>query len=123
MTDKSPLIELADWHEEMADAWKSANQLTRAEMQDRHRAAAKTCREADWENSNWKRWGVIEIAIRNPNVSSSMRHWEERAEKAEAEVARLKRLVEELMPLVNSLTRYEFPERDALLARLREAVK
>ena len=34
--------------------------------------------------------GIIEIAVRNPNVAEYMRHWEERAEKAEAENARLR---------------------------------
>ena len=38
----------------------------------------------------WKSWGVIEIAIRNPNVSSYMNHWEGRALKAESEVAALR---------------------------------
>ena len=33
--------------------------------------------------------GIIEIAARNPNVAEYMRHWEGRAERAEAEVARL----------------------------------
>ena len=28
--------------------------------------------------------GIIEVAIRNPNVMEYMRHWEGRAEKAEA---------------------------------------
>ena len=32
---------------------------------------------------NLKNWGTIEIAIRNPAVAESMRHWECRAEKAE----------------------------------------
>ena len=38
---------------------------------------------------NLKNWGTIEIAIRNPAVAESMRHWECRAEKAEAELAAL----------------------------------
>jgi hypothetical protein len=35
-----------------------------------------------------KTCGVIEIAVRNPSVMDYMRHWEGRAEKAEAEAAR-----------------------------------
>jgi hypothetical protein len=35
-----------------------------------------------------KTCGVIEIAVRNPSVMEYMRHWEGRAEKAEAEAAR-----------------------------------
>ena len=34
--------------------------------------------------------GLIECAVRNPAVSEAMRHWENRAEKAEAEVERLR---------------------------------
>lgn len=41
------------------------------------------------EVAQWKTWGIIEVAIRNPSVSEYMRHWEGRTEKAEAEVARL----------------------------------
>lgn len=33
--------------------------------------------------------GIIEVAVRNPNVMEYMRHWEGRAEKAEARVAEL----------------------------------
>lgn len=34
--------------------------------------------------------GIITVAMTNPNVMSYMEHWETRAEKAEAEVERLK---------------------------------
>jgi hypothetical protein len=34
--------------------------------------------------------GIIEVAVRNPNVMEYMRHWEDRAEKAEAEVIALR---------------------------------
>jgi chromosome segregation ATPase len=39
---------------------------------------------ADAELQNWRTWGTIEVAIRNPSVSSSMDHWERRAESAES---------------------------------------
>ena len=32
--------------------------------------------------------GIIEVAVRNPNVADYMAHWEARAEKAEAELSR-----------------------------------
>lgn len=35
------------------------------------------------ENEQWRTWGVIEVAIRNPSVSEYMRHWEGRTEAAE----------------------------------------
>lgn len=37
------------------------------------------------ENADFRTWGIIEIATRNPNVAEYMTHWEARAEKAEAE--------------------------------------
>ena len=42
------------------------------------------------ELADWRTWGTIEVAIRNPNVASYMEHWEGRATKAEAEVDRLR---------------------------------
>lgn len=35
------------------------------------------------------RGGIIEVSIRNPSVADYMKHWEGRAEKAEAEITRL----------------------------------
>lgn len=37
------------------------------------------------ENANFRTWGIIEVAIRNPNVAEYMAHWEARTQKAEAE--------------------------------------
>jgi hypothetical protein len=41
------------------------------------------------EIEQWKTWGIIEIAVRNPNVASYMEEWESRAIKAEAQLATL----------------------------------
>lgn len=54
------------------------------------------------ENEQWKTWGIIEIAVRNPNVSSYMEHWEGRATKAEAENAALREKVAALEKTNNS---------------------
>jgi len=35
------------------------------------------------ELADFKSWGIIEVAIRNPNVAEYMKHWEGRTEKAE----------------------------------------
>jgi hypothetical protein len=46
-----------------------------------------TERELRWlreECAMLTRGGIIEVAVRNPNVAEYMRHWEGRAEKAEA---------------------------------------
>ena len=42
------------------------------------------------ELEQWKTWGIIEVAIRNPSVAEYMRHWEGRTEKAEADARRLR---------------------------------
>lgn len=46
------------------------------------------CAERDVELAQWRAWGIVEIAVRNVNVKSYMDHWEGRALKAEAEIAR-----------------------------------
>lgn len=40
-------------------------------------------------NGKWMAWGVVEVAIRNPQVADYCKHWEERAEAAEARVKEL----------------------------------
>ncbi len=37
-------------------------------------------------DKQWSEWGVIEVAVRNHSVAEYMRHWEGRAEAAEARV-------------------------------------
>jgi len=37
------------------------------------------------------RSGIVEISVRNPSVLDYMRHWEGRAEKAEAELAAMRK--------------------------------
>jgi hypothetical protein len=46
--------------------------------------------ELEAEVHNCRTWGIIEVAIRNPSVADYMSHWERRAEKAEAELTRLR---------------------------------
>lgn len=43
------------------------------------------------ENTDFRRWGIIEVAVRNPNVDSFMREWTARVEAAEAEAVSLRR--------------------------------
>lgn len=50
------------------------------------------------ELSQWRTWGIVEIAVRNPNVASYMDEWEGRATKAEAELSTLRAEREALMP-------------------------
>lgn len=52
--------------------------------------------ELERENANFRTWGIIEVAVRNPSVSEYMEHWEGRATKAEAEIASLQERIREL---------------------------
>lgn len=44
--------------------------------------------ELEAENHLLKNSGIVEVAVRNPNVMEYMRHWEGRAEAAEAKLAK-----------------------------------
>lgn len=46
------------------------------------------------ENADFRTWGIIEIATRNPNVAEYMTHWEARVKTAEAEVTALRARLE-----------------------------
>ena len=45
-------------------------------------------------DAKWAAWGIIEVAVRNPSVAEYMKHWEERALKAEEELAIRSRLTQ-----------------------------
>lgn len=45
---------------------------------------------AEAQVAEWGTWGVVEIAVRNPNVASYVEHWEGRTERAEAQVVVLR---------------------------------
>lgn len=67
------------------------------------------------------RAGIIEVAIRNPSVMEYIKHWEGRAEKAEAEVSRLtldhQRRKETLLSLINQV-RSDFKTAHAEIIKL-----
>jgi uncharacterized protein (DUF2336 family) len=63
----------------------SANARLIAAAPDLARALIQACAELEM----LKTAGIIEVSIRNPSVADYMQHWEGRAEKAEAELARL----------------------------------
>lgn len=46
--------------------------------------------EKDAELKQWRTWNIVEIAVRNEQVAQYVTHWENRAEKAEAELAEAK---------------------------------
>jgi hypothetical protein len=45
-------------------------------------------KELEAEIEQWKTWGIVEIAVRNPSVSEYMSHWEGRATKTEEALSR-----------------------------------
>lgn len=82
--NKEPLTELTAWLlDEFAQEEKRLHFANSALLAERA-IAADLRRRLD----EWTKWGTIEVAIRNPNVASYMKHWEERAERAEAEARR-----------------------------------
>jgi hypothetical protein len=52
------------------------------------------------ELAQWKTWGVVEVAVRNPSVAEYMKHWEERTEKAESALATARQALEQAQPIL-----------------------
>lgn len=77
--------ELQKWIDELTDKLmdKCRDHLKQCE---RAEAAEATVQRQTDELKQWETCGVVEIAVRNPNVSSYVEHWEGRATKAEATV-------------------------------------
>lgn len=61
-------------------------------------------REATREAEMLVRGGSIEVAVRNPNVASYMKHWEDRATKAEAKIERLRAALSMVYPYMPTRT-------------------
>ena len=77
------------------------------ELEERLKAATDDAKEAEAyaeeleaELHMMKTAGVIEVAVRNPNVSDYVKHWEVRAEKAEAKLQDQTNLIEQLFALL-----------------------
>lgn len=65
--------------------WKEKSDSLAREL-----SQARECvTQLEGEIAQWKTWGVVEIAVRNPNVASYMEHWEKRAEAAESSLKNL----------------------------------
>lgn len=47
--------------------------------------------EVERREKQWRSWGVVEVAVRNQSVADYCKHWEERTEKAETELANAQR--------------------------------
>lgn len=47
--------------------------------------------EVERREKQWRSWGVVEVATRNQSVADHCKHWEERTEKAESELANAQR--------------------------------
>jgi 8-oxo-dGTP diphosphatase len=81
---------------------KLSDAISRIQLRERELAERGAQKSAfEQELQQWKTWGVIEIAVRNPNVAEYMSHWEGRAEKAEAENVTLRSDREHLLALAN----------------------
>ena len=71
-------------------------------------------RETREELKQWTTWGIIEIAVRNPNIASYMNHWEDRAEAAERERDRLKASLKLVTGILATLARLEQEMRESV---------
>ena len=72
--------------------------------------ALAALRAAQQELREWRTWGVIEIAVRNPNVSSYVDHWEGRTLKAESELTALRTRLAEIEQEMRDTQKYLFSE-------------
>lgn len=63
---------------------------------DYHALVRKHQLSLDEDGLNWRSCGIIELAVRNPNVDSYMRHWERRATLAEEAVVKMQSEIDEL---------------------------
>ena len=70
-------------HLDEREDWDALQEVT-AELEQ----AEARIEELEAELHLMKTAGIIEVAIRNPNVSEYMAHWERRAEGAEAKLAK-----------------------------------
>lgn len=79
--------QLRDWRRAMYNTgW--------VHLADAMEAVAHHIEELEAEIHMMKTSGVIEVAVRNPNVLEYIKHWEGRAETAEAKLERAVELVE-----------------------------
>jgi hypothetical protein len=77
---------LSNWYEAIED--RSRAEIMQEQL-DLIEAQRKRIAELEAELKQWYCWGVVEIAVRNPNVSSYCEHWESRTIKAEEQNGRL----------------------------------
>ena len=69
----------------------NGNHMWRSEIKDAiesERSESDALRE---EIENWKKWNIVEIASRNPQILEYCAHWEGRAIKAEARIKTLEK--------------------------------
>lgn len=64
--------------------------LRMGQAADRITTLTASLAQMTWDRDMLANGGVIEVAIRNPSVSDYMKHWEGRAEAAEADNAKLR---------------------------------
>jgi hypothetical protein len=86
-----------------SDNWRDEAVRYMRVAADRIAALSEQAAELTRESDQWRTWGTIEVAIRNPSVSESMRHWEGRAESAEARCAAMERALVELVAIKDSV--------------------
>ena len=71
--------------------------MTKSALEAKAEPAKTREQKLEEELAQWRKWGVIEIMIRNPNVDSFVK-------ETEAEIARLRALAEERDELVERIS-------------------
>jgi hypothetical protein len=79
-------------------------------------AAARPVIEAE-RDKQWSAWGIVEVAVRNQSVADYMKHWEERATKAEANADFLRRCLKKYIEEARKGLHSEAEIRAAMLQR------
>ena len=76
--------------------------------------------ELEAEIDMLKNAGIIEVAVRNPSVSEYMNHWEARAERAEAKLAKAVEALEECVEEIDAYICIQYPWDHPVYARYRQ---
>lgn len=84
---------LDGWHCDVA--WTAHDEAIRRRVADALRLEQERPSYTEAE-IQWTRWGIIEVAVRNPSVSDYVTHWEGRTLTAEATLTALRTSVEQV---------------------------
>jgi hypothetical protein len=65
--------------------------------------AAYSASESERADRQWREWGVVEVAVRNPQVADYCQHWEGRTEAAEKRADEAERQLAEALKFAEQI--------------------